>query len=160
MQSHIWLTASSKMVKYLLISSYIRKPFLIYDFTPDPIPSEFPHIWGKFYFIFYQCTLCTVCRLPQWTLKRSCSARSPSMPASARSRPSSCPSSLLGRSKGDLHYVFETADKFLSLHQRQNTFNAYYLKKENKLAWIISCVMNNIDFYLHVFSFMRPSYPG
>jgi hypothetical protein len=25
------------MVKYLRISSYIRKPFLIYDFAPDPI---------------------------------------------------------------------------------------------------------------------------
>ncbi len=37
MQSHIWLTASSFMVKYLCISSYIRKPFLIYDFAPDPI---------------------------------------------------------------------------------------------------------------------------
>ncbi len=36
-QSHIWLTASSFMVKYLRISSYIRKPFLIYDFAPDPI---------------------------------------------------------------------------------------------------------------------------
>ncbi len=33
----IWLTASSYMVKYLCISSYIRKPFLIYDFAPDPI---------------------------------------------------------------------------------------------------------------------------
>jgi hypothetical protein len=28
---------SSYMVKYLRISSYIRKPFLIYDFAPDPI---------------------------------------------------------------------------------------------------------------------------
>ncbi len=36
-QSHIWLTASSYIVKYLRISSYIRKPFLIYDFAPDPI---------------------------------------------------------------------------------------------------------------------------
>ncbi len=35
-QSHIWLTASSYMVKYLRISSYIGKPFLIYDFAPDP----------------------------------------------------------------------------------------------------------------------------
>ncbi len=31
MQSHIWLTTS------LCISSYIRKPFLKYDFAPDPI---------------------------------------------------------------------------------------------------------------------------
>jgi hypothetical protein len=37
MQSRIWLTASSYMVKYLRISSNIRKPFLIYDFAPDPI---------------------------------------------------------------------------------------------------------------------------
>ncbi len=41
-QSHLWLTASSYMVKYLSISSYIRKPFLIYDFAPDPI-------WTSFY---------------------------------------------------------------------------------------------------------------
>jgi hypothetical protein len=31
------LTTSSYMVKYLCISSYNRKPFLIYDFAPDPI---------------------------------------------------------------------------------------------------------------------------
>jgi hypothetical protein len=31
LQSHIWLTASSYMVKYLRISPYSRKPFLIYD---------------------------------------------------------------------------------------------------------------------------------
>jgi hypothetical protein len=37
-QSHIWLTgASSYMVKYLRISSYMKKPFPIYDFAPDPI---------------------------------------------------------------------------------------------------------------------------
>ncbi len=33
LQSHLWLTASSYMTKYLRISSYIRKPFLIYDFA-------------------------------------------------------------------------------------------------------------------------------
>ncbi len=37
LQSYIWLTASSYMGKYLHISSYIRKPFLIYDFSTDPI---------------------------------------------------------------------------------------------------------------------------
>jgi hypothetical protein len=37
LQSHIWLTASSHMVKYLRISSYIRKLFLIYDFATVPI---------------------------------------------------------------------------------------------------------------------------
>ncbi len=36
-QSHIWVTASSSMVKYLRISTYTRKPFLIYDFANAPI---------------------------------------------------------------------------------------------------------------------------
>ncbi len=36
LQSHIWLTASSYMVKYLRISSFIRKPFFIYDFATAP----------------------------------------------------------------------------------------------------------------------------
>ncbi len=36
LQSHIWLTASSYMTKYLRISSYIRKPFLIYDLATAP----------------------------------------------------------------------------------------------------------------------------
>ncbi len=34
--SHILLTTSSYMVKYLHISSYIRKAFLIYDFATAP----------------------------------------------------------------------------------------------------------------------------
>ncbi len=37
LQSHIWLTASSYMVKFLCISSHIRKPFLIYDFATAPL---------------------------------------------------------------------------------------------------------------------------
>jgi hypothetical protein len=37
LQSHIWRTASSYIVKYLRISSYIRKPFLIYDFATASI---------------------------------------------------------------------------------------------------------------------------
>ncbi len=37
LQSHIWLTASSYIGKYLPISSYIRKPFLIYDFVTAPL---------------------------------------------------------------------------------------------------------------------------
>ncbi len=41
------------MIKFLRISSYIRKPFVIYDFAL--LHSEFPYIWGKFYFIIYQC---------------------------------------------------------------------------------------------------------
>ncbi len=37
-QSHLWLTASSYIMKYLRISAYIRKPFIIInDFAPDPI---------------------------------------------------------------------------------------------------------------------------
>ncbi len=32
-QSHIWLTVCFYMVKYLRNSSYIKKPFLIYDFA-------------------------------------------------------------------------------------------------------------------------------
>ncbi len=31
---------------------YMRRPLVIYDFAPDP--SEFPYIWEKFYFLFYQ----------------------------------------------------------------------------------------------------------
>ncbi len=38
LQSHIWLTASSYMGKYLRISSYIRKPFLIYDCSTMNFP--------------------------------------------------------------------------------------------------------------------------
>jgi len=41
---------SSYMTKDLRISSYIMKPFLIYDF--EPLPSEFPLIWGKFLIFF------------------------------------------------------------------------------------------------------------
>ncbi len=37
LQSHIWLTASSYMGKYLRISSYIRSPFLIYDSATAPL---------------------------------------------------------------------------------------------------------------------------
>ncbi len=36
LQSHIWLTAFSYMTKYLRISSYISKPFLVYDFATAP----------------------------------------------------------------------------------------------------------------------------
>ncbi len=38
--SQMWLTASSYMTQYLSISSYIRKPFLIYDFVTAPIWSS------------------------------------------------------------------------------------------------------------------------
>jgi hypothetical protein len=35
------------MTKYLRISSYIRKPFLILYKTLQPLPSKFPYILGK-----------------------------------------------------------------------------------------------------------------
>jgi hypothetical protein len=50
--SHIWLTASSYMTKYLRISSYIRNPFLIFDFAPDPFWISW--YMRKFFFSFYQ----------------------------------------------------------------------------------------------------------
>ncbi len=55
-QSHIWLTTSSYCTvhiwwKYLCVSPYIRKPFLIYDFAPDPIWIAL-YYWGKFCFLF------------------------------------------------------------------------------------------------------------
>ncbi len=62
LQSHIWLTASSYMTKYLRIFSYIKKPLLIYDL--QQIPSEFPYTQGKLSFFFFQCifffTLCSL----------------------------------------------------------------------------------------------------
>ncbi len=57
LQSHIWLTApqSSYVVKYMRISSYIRKSFLIYDFETGPL-------WISLYvrkiWFFYQCRYC------------------------------------------------------------------------------------------------------
>ena len=47
--------ASSYMLQYLRISSYIRKPFLIYDFVTAPFLISLYCIWGKFFYIFYQC---------------------------------------------------------------------------------------------------------
>jgi len=41
-QSHLWLTTSSYIMQIFVHSSFIRKPFLIYDFAPDPI-------WGNFF---------------------------------------------------------------------------------------------------------------
>ncbi len=46
LQSHIWLTASSYMGKHLRISSCLTLQLLHF---------EFPYIWGKSYFLFYQC---------------------------------------------------------------------------------------------------------
>ncbi len=54
LQSHIWLTASSYIVKYLRISSYIRKPFLIYDFATAPfwISLYMRKIWFSFLSVY------------------------------------------------------------------------------------------------------------
>ncbi len=64
-QSHIWLTASSYMVKHLRISSYIRKPFLIYDFAPDPT-FEFPYIHYEKNFVLFFISVANTGRL--WLL--------------------------------------------------------------------------------------------
>ncbi len=53
-QSHIWRRASYYMMKCANISPYMRRPLVIYDFTPNP--SEFPYLWRKILFSFYQCT--------------------------------------------------------------------------------------------------------
>ncbi len=58
LQNHIWPAASLYITKYLRISSYIRKPFLIYDLATDPICISKYCRWGKFYFLFYQCVEC------------------------------------------------------------------------------------------------------
>ncbi len=47
--------SSINMLKYLCISSYIRKPFLIQYMTSQPIPFKCPYTWGKFSILFYQC---------------------------------------------------------------------------------------------------------
>ena len=49
------------MVKYLRISSYIRKPFLIYDFATAPLWISL--YMRKILFNFYQCTRIT--KMPQ-----------------------------------------------------------------------------------------------
>jgi hypothetical protein len=51
--------AKSYMIKYLRISSYIRKTFLM---TLQLIPSEFPYMWGKFRFLFISALLIRVLR--------------------------------------------------------------------------------------------------
>ncbi len=53
LQSHIWLMASSYIGKYFRISSYIRKPFLIYDFATAPLWISL--YMRKILFSFYQC---------------------------------------------------------------------------------------------------------
>ncbi len=43
------------MTKYLRISSYIRKPFLIYDFACNRYHLNFLKYEENFIFFFYQC---------------------------------------------------------------------------------------------------------
>ncbi len=70
LQSHIWLTASSYRGNYLRISSYIRKPFLIYDFATALFWISLYCIWGKFDFLFYQCVLyCKLREVCVWFTK-------------------------------------------------------------------------------------------
>ncbi len=38
------------------ISPYVRRPLDIQYMTLQPIPSKCPYLWGKFDFLFYQCT--------------------------------------------------------------------------------------------------------
>ncbi len=57
LQSHIWLTSSSCMGKYLRnlrIFPHILGSLSSY-MTLQLLHSEFPYIWGKFGFLFYQC---------------------------------------------------------------------------------------------------------
>ena len=55
LQSHIWLTASSYMGKYLRISSYTVLESPSSYITLQLLHSEFSYLWGKFSFLFYQC---------------------------------------------------------------------------------------------------------
>jgi hypothetical protein len=68
---YIWLTVSSYMVKYLRISSYIRKPFLIYYFATVfliyeetliflfiSVPACFPlSEWFEWLKLYFSCCL-------------------------------------------------------------------------------------------------------
>ncbi len=56
LQSRIWLTASSYMGIYFRISSYILGSPSSY-MTLQLLHSELPYIWGKFDFLFYQCSV-------------------------------------------------------------------------------------------------------
>ena len=65
LQSHIWLTASSYLGKYFRISSYIRKPFLIYDFATAPlwISLYMRKIWFTFLSVHPQCLFSLLAKL-------------------------------------------------------------------------------------------------
>jgi hypothetical protein len=56
-QNHVWLTASSFMVKYLHISSYIRKPFLIFDRSHLNLL-----IYEENFLLFFISVANTICR--------------------------------------------------------------------------------------------------
>ncbi len=58
LQSHIWLTATSYMGKYLRISSYISGSPSSY-MTLQLLHFEFPYLWGKVDFLF-----CSVDSIP------------------------------------------------------------------------------------------------
>ncbi len=49
-QSQIWGWASWYMRKFANFSPYMRMPWVVYDFAPDP--SEFPDLWGIFFYQF------------------------------------------------------------------------------------------------------------
>ncbi len=55
--------AKSYMRKCANISPYMRRPLVIY-MTLQLFHSEFPYIWGNFFFLFYQCGLPDVAGLP------------------------------------------------------------------------------------------------
>ncbi len=67
LQCYIWLTASSYMVKYLRISSYIRKPFLKYDFATAPFGISV--YTRKIFFSFYQCSPQIWCWCEIWRIE-------------------------------------------------------------------------------------------
>ncbi len=58
LQSHIWLTASSFMGKYLRKSSDIRKPFLIYDFATAPLWISLMKIWFSLLSVYGHWSRC------------------------------------------------------------------------------------------------------
>ncbi len=57
LQSHIWLTASSYMGKYFPISSYIKKPLLIYVWLCNCSTLNFPINEENFIFFFISARL-------------------------------------------------------------------------------------------------------
>ncbi len=56
LQSHIWGLPNIHMRKDANISPYIRRPLVILQMTLQLLHSEFTYTWGKFDFLFYQCT--------------------------------------------------------------------------------------------------------